>query len=107
MPMDSDILDYSPETGVLEKFHFDDTFDGGRIIHEVEQDVTDIVEECKAHMANTDERARYGEMTRVASIPMSIFQQMLASGMINDQQAMKDWLNNPDNRVFRTRPGRV
>lgn len=107
MPMDSDILDYSPETGVLEKFHFDDTFDGGRIIHEVEQDVTDIVEDCKAHMASTDERARYGDMARVASIPMSIFHQLLAEGIINDQQKMKDWLNNPDNRVFRTRPGRV
>lgn len=105
--MDSEILDFSPETQITETFHFDETFDGGRIIHEVEQDVTDIVEDCKARMASTDERARYGDMAHVASIPMSIYNELLAKGIINDQQALKDWLNNPDNRVFRTRPGRV
>jgi hypothetical protein len=28
-------------------------------------------------------------------------------GIIDDPKALRRWLNDPDNRYFRTRPGRV
>ena len=36
-----------------------------------------------------------------------LLRQLQASGKITDQAYMKRWLNDPDNRFFRTRPGQV
>ena len=33
--------------------------------------------------------------------------EMKAEGKLDDQAYMKRWLNDPDNRAFRTRPGEV
>jgi hypothetical protein len=38
---------------------------------------------------------------------MALFYQMKAEGKLDDQAYMKRWLNDPDNRAFRTRPGEV
>lgn len=104
--MDSEVLHHDPVAGITEEFHFDETFD--RIVHSVEQDVTDIVEANKARFADVDERAPMtGEMHLVASIPMSIYNDLMQKGIIYDQKALSKWLNDPDNRVFRVRPGRV
>jgi hypothetical protein len=71
------------------------------------QDVTDIIESNKAQYNDIDERARYGDMAKVASIPMNIYFDLKKRGILNDQKKMKQWLNDPDNKYFRTRPGRV
>ncbi len=107
---DSEALSHDPLTGTTEIFHFEEGVsksDGDTIVHQVVQDVTDIVEDNKARFADTDERARYGEMSRVASIPMAIYMDLRRRGVLDDQEALRAWLNNPDNRVFRTRPGRL
>lgn len=107
---DSEALSHDPVTGTTEIFHFEEGVsksDGDTIVHEVEQDVTDIVEDNKARFASTDEHARYGEMSRVASIPMAIYMELQRRGILQDQKALRAWLNHPDNRVFRTRPGRI
>jgi len=55
-----------------------------------------------------DERAGWkGEFHRVASIPMSIYSQLKAESKLEDQEYMKCWLNDPENRFFRVRPGQV
>jgi hypothetical protein len=46
-------------------------------------------------------------MHKVASIPMTLFYDLKKQGIIDDPARLKAWLNNPDNRFFRTRPGRV
>jgi hypothetical protein len=46
-------------------------------------------------------------MHHVASIPMALYYQMKAEGKLDDQAYMKRWLNSPENRFFRTRPGKV
>lgn len=50
---------------------------------------------------------RWGEGRRVASIPMPIYQKLRERGITRDPKAFKAWLNDPDNRAFRTSPGRV
>jgi hypothetical protein len=85
--------------------------EGGLIITTT-QDCTDIVEKNKAEYAQTDEKTRYGDWAKVASIPLAVFQELNQKGIcrgfaVVDQKAFKAWLNDPEQRYFRTRPGRV
>jgi hypothetical protein len=88
-----------------------DDGEGGLIITTT-QDCTDIIENNKAQYAQTDEREKYGDWAKVASIPLAVFQDLNSLGIckgfaVVDQKKFKDWLNDPENRYFRTRPGRV
>tara|TARA_R100000149_G_C5809806_1_gene93520 strand:+ start:99 stop:389 length:291 start_codon:yes stop_codon:yes gene_type:complete len=47
------------------------------------------------------------EMRHVAEIPMVIYQKMVRDGSINDKKALKKWLNDPANKLFRTWKGKV
>lgn len=93
------------EQGITRYFHYDD--ETGQATIQTQQDVTAIIEENKQEYAQVDERARWGEWTRVASIPMSIYFQLKAEGKLDDQEYMKKWLNDRDNQYFRTRAGEV
>jgi hypothetical protein len=78
------------------------------VVHfEERQDVTEIVEDNKHFMNATDERARYGEFDRVASIPIGVFMELRKKGIVQDRKAFARWLDDPDNKVFRTRPGKL
>jgi len=44
--------------------------------------------------------------TRVACIPNVVVQRLMQTGIWFDQQAMKRWLDDPENRFFRTDDGR-
>lgn len=98
------IIHQNADAGITQYFHMNDEGDIGL---ETVQNVTDIVEENKASYNAIDERASWGEGQRVASIPMSIYYDLKAQGILDDQVKFKAWLNSPDNRFFRTRPGRV
>ena len=51
---------------------------------------------------------RWGDgLEKVASIPMVLYMELKQKGILNDPVAMKKWLNDPDNRYFRTRPGTI
>lgn len=84
----------------------------GECAIETVQDITETVETNKY---NFNERAgtRYNDlMNHVASIPTSIYYKLVRDGIIDDKNdpemvALKRWLNDPDNRVFRTRDGRL
>lgn len=85
--------------------------EGGLIVKH-EQNVAPILEANKAVYNQTDERARWGELTRVAEIPNSVIADLNRQGIMRgftviDQKRMKAFLNDPDNRFLRTRPGRV
>lgn len=99
------LFDYDPETGTTKWWHYDADKDEATI--ETVFEVGDLIEQNKKLYADTDERTRYGEWSRVASIPMALFYRLKNQGIIDDPAAMKRWLNDPDNRFFRTRPGRV
>ena len=93
------------DQGITRTFHFDD--ETGQATIQTQQDVTAIIEENKQEYAQVDERARWGEWSRVASIPMSIYFQLKAEGKLDDQAYMKKWINDPENKYFRTRAGKV
>lgn len=99
------ILNTDPLAGTTTWHHYDEMEDMTTI--ETSQDVTDLVESNKSQFNDTDERDRYGEMTRVASIPMNVYFDLKKQGILGDQKKMKAWLNNSDNRFFRTRPGKI
>lgn len=40
--------------------------------------------------------------TKVAEIPNIVIDQLMKEGRWGDRKAMKKWLNNPDNKMFRT-----
>ena len=101
------VLDSDPETGITQWFHFDDvTGDFGL---ETRQDVTALIESTKGAFNPVDERAPWkGDLHQVASIPMTIYHELAKiSNNFKDQRVIRKWLNDKDNRVFRTRPGRV
>ena len=101
------ILDYDPATGVTQWYHFDEIT--GDVGLETQQDVAAVIEGTKGAFNPVDERAPWkGDVHKVASVPMSIYHQLAkVSNNFKDQKAIRKWLNDSDNRVFRTRPGRV
>jgi len=88
--------------------------DGGIVI-ETRQDVTANIEQNLKEFNSYDERAKWSDDmfgNKIASIPLTVIDDLNAKGIMRgfaivDQKRMKDWLNSPDNRFFRTRPGRV
>lgn len=104
------LFDYDPVTGTRQWFHWNEADDSFTI--QTEQDVSQIVEANKASFnAFTSGKDKWGEefgqRTRVASIPLNVYQDLKKRGVLKDQAALKRWLNDPDNAVFRTRPGTV
>lgn len=104
--MKGDLLDYNPLSGIATGHHYDETEDATYI--ESCMDAEPIIEANKAAFNSVDERARWADNhNRVASIPLTIYWDLKRRGIIDDQVRLKKWLNDPDNRAFRTRPGVV
>jgi len=87
--------------------------DNGNIVIATTQDVTDIVEKNKQeYNLNTN---RWGSDifdNKIASIPLTVIDDLNKAGIMRgfavvDQKKFRAWLNNPDNRFFRTKQGRV
>ena len=87
----------------------------GGIIIETRQDISDIIEQNKKEYNSFDERARWSDNlfgNKVASIPLTVIDDLNKLGIMRgfavlDEKRFKAWLNNSDNRVFRTRTGVV
>jgi hypothetical protein len=104
--MSKRLFDVDPLTGTTEYFHYDEEKDAFTI--QTQQDVTDLVEHNKGRYNTHDSRAPWkGDLHLVASIPMNVYMELKQQGIIDDPKALRRWLNDPDNRYFRTRPGRV
>ena len=102
---------------ILEKDNIRDkvahnTEDGGLVI-ETAQDVSQIIEQNKKEYNATN--GRWGEDVfdnKIASIPLTVIDDLNKAGIMRgfavlDQKKFRAWLNNPDNRFFRTRQGKV
>ena len=99
------LFDYDPTTGIQEIFHWND--DGTYTI-ETRQDLEPTIEANKQSFNSySGPSDKWGDMHKVASIPLVILQEWMTSGKIRDAAYIKRFLNDPDNAVFRTRPGRV
>jgi hypothetical protein len=83
-----------------------------KLIIENSQDISAVLESNKSRYAATDERAKWSEFEHIGWIPDSVIielnrQSILRGYAVVDEKKFKAWLNNPDNRYFRSRPGRV
>lgn len=101
--MTEKIFNIDPVSGIKSIWHYDDATDTAFI--EKRQDVTEIIDNNKRQF--NEDHGRYGEWNKVASIPLNVYYDLKQKGIVDDPVAMKKWLNDPDNRFFRTRPGRV
>lgn len=103
--MASRLLDYDPVTGVESIWHYDPatedtTIESRQVLDErlhINRD------EFNAHSAFT----KRGDMWKVASIPLVVYEDLVKQGIAQDPERLRRWLNDPDNRFFRTTPGKV
>jgi hypothetical protein len=76
-----------------------------------QQNVQPILDAAKQRRSHFDERARWqGDWHHVAHIPLVDYFQMLYAVDRDEQafqKAIKIYLNDPDKKNYRTRPGRV
>ena len=87
----------------------------GGIVIETKQDITGIIEQNKKEYNSFDERAKWSDElfgNKVASIPFTVIDELNKQGIMRgfdvlDEKRFKAWLNERDNRVFRTRTGVV
>lgn len=96
-------FDIDPLTGATRWFYYDHATDESHI--ETELDAEPILEANK-FCANED-NGKMGELQRIASIPMNLYFDLKEKGIIGDPKRLRAFLNDPDNRFFRTRLGRV
>lgn len=101
------LFDADPVTKTRSFFHWNEAEEAAHI--ETLQDVTEVVEDNKGLYNLHDERAPWkGDgMHKVASIPLNVYADLQRQGIVDDPEAFRRWLNDRDNLVFRTRPGRV
>jgi hypothetical protein len=109
MAEDRRVLDADPLSGITTNFVYEDN--GGEtadnIVIESSQDVTQIIESNKRQRNAINRHQPHGEWTKVGSIPMTIYYDLKKKGILDDQVKLSAWLNDPDNRAFRTRVSRV
>jgi xylose isomerase len=96
--------------GSVTTFHDQD--DGGIVIAK-EQNVSALIDANKEEYNTADSKWNDNALeNRVARIPMAVFEDLQKQGItrgftVIDMPRFKAWLNNPDNRVFRTKAGRI
>lgn len=107
------LLDVDPLTGAVETFYYD--HETGRCMIDRRLDVEPLLELSKAQFNTFDERARWGAepMHLVARVPMEVMEVFKQQTGINpyhvmepeDERRFLAWLDDPAQRLFRTRPG--
>lgn len=78
-------------------------------VHRV-QDVEPIIEANKAQFDPDNKRYKSDAMNHVARIPLIVFEEhykKTGENLMTDQKALRRFLNDPDNRFFRTKPGKL
>ncbi len=105
--MSRKFLSRDPITGLTHYFHPSD--DGETFGIESVVDVEPILDDNKRIYNAESSKGRNwrGDMHRIASIPLHVYMDLDQKGIINDEKKMKAWLNDPENRYYRTKGGRV
>lgn len=103
---DKRLFSHDALTGITTWFCYDD--ETNQVTMTAEQDVTGIMDDNdREATAIFQSGKKWGEWARVATVPMSIYAQWLIEGRDKDPEFIKRWINDRDNRKFRTRLGRV
>ena len=94
------IFSHDPQNGITKYWHVKEN---GEYVIETVQDVTAIADANKRQYNDTP--SKYRDVNKVASIPLPIYYELKRKGIADDPKALAKWLNDADNRVFRTRAG--
>lgn len=86
--------------GTIEKSLIDED---DKLVSVTKQDVAPVIELVKRKREETMSK----DFKPVAEIPAVIIEKMMQDGSWNDPNAMKKWLNDPQNECFRIWKGRV
>jgi hypothetical protein len=99
------LFSHNKQTGMTRWFHFDELTE--QVTITTEQEVDDVLDDSKRAFNQYGKGARWGDGDKVANIPMGVYSQWCAKGQLGDEAVVRAWLNDPANKHFRTRPGRV
>lgn len=110
------LFDHNPLTGARTYWMYDAQDD--TVTLQTVEDVSPILERNKALFAMTDENARWGEWSHVATIPDTLLEEWIKDGTLQwepgkrslsfkDQREALRKLDDPEFLKLRTRPGRV
>jgi hypothetical protein len=88
-----------------------DDGDGGLVL-ETKQNVGHIIESNKQMYNQVSSQDKWGDLTHVARLPLTVVDELNKKNVMRgfavvDEKAFRMFLNDPDNRFFRTRPGTV
>jgi hypothetical protein len=99
------ILDADAVSGQFSTFEYDAAED----MYLIKQgQVVDHILEANKREYNDDARRNGdGLGKKVASIPLHLYFELRKQGIIQDRKRLAKWLNDSDNRAFRTAPGTV
>lgn len=92
-----------PMTGTASYVDYDELTDSFTLVDEV--DPTELIEWNKRFYNEAPDR--WGNGATVARLPALLRHQLKQAGILDDPKAYAKWLNDPDNRAWRIRPGRV
>ena len=87
------------KTGFTNEFITEDNKD----IYHTTQDLKPIIEHCKILADNKPGK----DIRHVAEVPLIVYQRACREGWANDMSQWRRWLNNSDNKVFRTWQGKL
>lgn len=84
----------------------------GGLILETKQDVSHIIEGNKKMFNEVTSLDKWGDLTKVARLPLTVIDDLNKKGIMRgfavlNEKEFRAFLNHPDNRFFRTRPGKV
>lgn len=91
-----------------EKYHYDEMED--RLTIQTIQDVEPILEANKRQFDVDDKRYKHETMNHVARIPMVLIEKVRREqgiDLMHDEAALKRFLNDPENKFLRTKPGKL
>ena len=111
MTEETKTLNLDSQTGIKTDFTYRESSSGresdDEIIISTSQDVSAIIKANERSRNAVDRHHPHGEWSKVASIPLSIYYDLKQRGIVDDPKAMRRWLNDPDNRYFRTREAKI
>ena len=68
---------------------------------------TQNIDDTLAYVRHLAEQPVGKDMRHVAEVPQVIWEKAVQEGWSKDKDAWKKWLNDPDNKVFRTWQGKI
>jgi len=97
------LLRVDPFTGTAQYVEYDENDDTFRFTQEIE---AEPITEWNKKLYN-EAPTSWGDGASVARIPLALWFTLKQAGILDDKKALRRWINDPENRHFRLRPGDV